>query len=118
MQGDADIGAVERAEEAAANSFKRGELHIHMNGAIPASTIREILFDEGTVLPQGFDSFEGRLGPLGQNEPKRCSRVSGSVLGRSARLTGVAGVSKHLPLVLAQIEARRHVFRKARSTEV
>lgn len=32
----------------------RGELHLHMNGAIPESTIREILADEATVLPSGF----------------------------------------------------------------
>lgn len=32
----------------------RGELHVHMNGAIPASKIREILADEATVLPADF----------------------------------------------------------------
>lgn len=32
----------------------RGELHVHLNGAIPASTIREILADELTTLPSGF----------------------------------------------------------------
>lgn len=33
----------------------RGELHVHMNGAIPIATIREILADEATVLPTGVD---------------------------------------------------------------
>lgn len=32
----------------------RGELHVHMNGAIPVSTIQEILADEATVMPSGF----------------------------------------------------------------
>lgn len=32
----------------------RGELHVHMNGAIPVSTIREIFMDEVTELPPGF----------------------------------------------------------------
>jgi len=45
------------ADEEGTNSHvhDRGELHVHMNGAIPASTILEILADEATVLPQGFD---------------------------------------------------------------
>ena len=33
----------------------RGELHVHMNGAIPVSTIQDIMVDEGTPLPAGFD---------------------------------------------------------------
>lgn len=33
----------------------RGELHVHLNGAIPAPAIREILADEATVLPAGFE---------------------------------------------------------------
>lgn len=32
----------------------RGELHVHLNGAIPAPTIEEILADEATNLPPGF----------------------------------------------------------------
>ncbi|MEQ7871627.1 adenosine deaminase [Chromohalobacter salexigens] len=32
----------------------RGELHIHMNGAIPMSTIQHIIADELTELPSGF----------------------------------------------------------------
>jgi len=55
MLGEADITEVECKEEAALHALKRGELHVHMNGAIPTSTIREILADEGTSLPQGFD---------------------------------------------------------------
>lgn len=38
----------------ATNTLDRGELHVHMNGAIPATTICEILSDEATVLPSGF----------------------------------------------------------------
>ncbi|MEX3791391.1 adenosine deaminase [Paraburkholderia sp. BR14374] len=43
-----------------ADVHSRGELHMHMNGAIPTSTIREILADEATVLPAGFE-FERDL---------------------------------------------------------
>jgi adenosine deaminase len=32
----------------------RGEVHVHLNGAIPLETIRAIVSDEGTVLPPGF----------------------------------------------------------------
>ncbi|WP_434634812.1 adenosine deaminase family protein [Chromobacterium sp. CV08] len=38
----------------------RGELHVHLNGAIPAPTIREILTDEAIALPTGFE-FERDL---------------------------------------------------------
>lgn len=55
MLDEAGITAVECTEGDASNVLKRGELHVHMNGAVPASTIREILTDEGTSLPQGFD---------------------------------------------------------------
>jgi adenosine deaminase len=33
----------------------RGELHVHMNGAVPVSTILEIMADEATAVPAGFD---------------------------------------------------------------
>lgn len=57
----------EKAEDdgAQAHVHDRGELHMHMNGAIPLSTIRAILEDEETLIPEGFD-FEGdmiRLNP-------------------------------------------------------
>lgn len=55
MLDETGIPEVECSDEAASNTLKRGELHVHMNGAVPASTIREILADEGTSLPQGFD---------------------------------------------------------------
>ncbi len=55
MLGGADITEVECTEEAALHALKRGELHVHMNGAVPTSTIHEILADEGISLPQGFD---------------------------------------------------------------
>ncbi|UWU58962.1 hypothetical protein NDR96_08875 [Stenotrophomonas maltophilia] len=53
--GSTDNRTVEWTGGPATSSFKRGELHVHMNGAIPASTIREILEDEGTILPEGFN---------------------------------------------------------------
>lgn len=55
MLGEADITVVEGTEETVANALKRGELHMHMNGAVPVSTIQEILADEGTSLPEYFD---------------------------------------------------------------
>lgn len=55
MLCEADITVVEGTEEAVAHALKRGELHMHMNGAVPASTIQEILADEGTSLPEYFD---------------------------------------------------------------
>lgn len=58
MLGEADITEVECTAGTTANALKRGELHVHMNGAIPASTIREILDDEGTLLPEGFTFHE------------------------------------------------------------
>lgn len=33
---------------------KKGELHVHLNGAVPASTVLEILTEEGGELPHGF----------------------------------------------------------------
>lgn len=55
MLGETSIADVECTEETASNVFQRGELHVHMNGAVPASAIREILAEEGTSLPPGFD---------------------------------------------------------------
>lgn len=37
------------------HAYDRGELHVHMNGAVPMSTIQEIMADEKTSLPAGFD---------------------------------------------------------------
>ncbi|MDN7698623.1 adenosine deaminase [Burkholderia sp. AU44665] len=53
----ADAGVAEKAGEdgKGVDVPHRGELHVHMNGAIPTSKIREILADEGTVLPTGFE---------------------------------------------------------------
>lgn len=39
----------------AAGDIRRGELHVHMNGAVPVATIQEIITDEHAALPQGFD---------------------------------------------------------------
>ncbi|HCY64094.1 MAG TPA: adenosine deaminase [Oxalobacteraceae bacterium] len=57
-----DVELAEKASEKGkwANVPNRGELHVHMNGAIPASKIREILADETTVLPAAFQ-FERDL---------------------------------------------------------
>lgn len=38
----------------------KGELHVHLNGALPVSTIRELLATEDVELPQGFN-FERDL---------------------------------------------------------
>lgn len=54
MLGDEGIQDEVGEAEKTATIANRGELHLHMNGAIPASKIREILADEGTVLPAGF----------------------------------------------------------------
>ena len=47
-------GAAVRSSSSVATVRDRGELHVHMNGAIPISTIREILTNEATVLPADF----------------------------------------------------------------
>ena len=47
-------GAAVRSSSSVAAVRDRGELHVHMNGAIPISTIREILTNEATVLPADF----------------------------------------------------------------
>lgn len=40
---------------AQAHVLDRGELHVHLNGAVPLSTIQEIIADEATSFPAGFD---------------------------------------------------------------
>ncbi len=52
-----DDGVVQHAhaEGSSVDAPARGELHVHMNGAIPAATVREILADEATLLPAGFN---------------------------------------------------------------
>lgn len=52
-----DNGLAEELDEnrKSSNLHDRGELHVHLNGAIPAPTIRDILADEATVLPAGFE---------------------------------------------------------------
>lgn len=37
-----------------AEMANKGELHVHLNGAVPASTVLEILTQEGGELPHGF----------------------------------------------------------------
>lgn len=37
------------------HALDKGELHVHLNGAVPAATIREILAAESTEIPSGFD---------------------------------------------------------------
>jgi len=50
------LGVVNELDDLAqARVHDRGELHVHMNGAIPMSTIQEIMADEATSLPAGFD---------------------------------------------------------------
>ncbi len=80
----------------------RGELHLHMNGAIPVSTIQEIMDDEATLVPDGFD-FERdmtRLAPckslaeyltpwqvlrLFPKKPQNLDRLAHAVLASLAR---------------------------------
>lgn len=55
MSGDINLlkGLDEKVKTA--DLHRRGELHVHLNGAIPVPTICEIITDEATVLPAGFD---------------------------------------------------------------
>ncbi len=52
---DTALGEALDENRMGAGLYDRGELHVHLNGAIPASTIRAILADEATVLPAGFE---------------------------------------------------------------
>jgi adenosine deaminase len=54
MHGDSGVADQADKDEGSMDVHNRGELHVHMNGAIPTSTIREILADEATVLHAGF----------------------------------------------------------------
>lgn len=60
MIGDSSFIDEKYEDSGNMDACDRGELHVHMNGAIPISTIREILSDELTVLPVGFE-FERDL---------------------------------------------------------
>ena len=37
------------------HALDKGELHVHLNGALPAATIRDIVTAESTEIPLGFD---------------------------------------------------------------
>ncbi|WP_417285475.1 adenosine deaminase [Comamonas sp.] len=50
-----DAGVTEEIDKDEDYTVSRGELHVHMNGAIPASTVQDILADEATTLPDGFE---------------------------------------------------------------
>jgi adenosine deaminase len=52
-----ETGAAEEIDEGLKNAdvHNRGELHVHINGAISMSTIRKILTDEKTKLPAEFE---------------------------------------------------------------
>lgn len=54
MLGETDLTEEAGRNWKSADVQDRGELHVHMNGAIPVTTIREIMADEATVLPAGF----------------------------------------------------------------
>lgn len=58
-----DSGFIEALDDNRKSSEvdNRGELHAHLNGTIPASTIREILTDEMTTLPAGFEFMRDLL---------------------------------------------------------
>jgi adenosine deaminase len=53
----AGISAVNSDTEVRARilTFDKGELHVHLNGALPIATVQEILADEATDAPVGFD---------------------------------------------------------------
>lgn len=55
IPGNASVSTETNEDAKVLDVQDRGELHVHMNGAIPASMIREILSDEATVLPVGFE---------------------------------------------------------------
>jgi adenosine deaminase len=52
-----ETGAAQEIDEGVKNAdvHNRGELHVHINGAISISTIRKILTDEETKLPAEFE---------------------------------------------------------------
>lgn len=52
---DTVLCELETGDRFGAEVLNRGELHLHMNGAIPTETIREIFADESTPLPTGFE---------------------------------------------------------------
>lgn len=54
MLSDISVAEHVNEDQRIADVCNRGELHLHMNGAIPTPTIREVLADEATVLPDGF----------------------------------------------------------------
>lgn len=55
MHGDVSRrNEVEQGKAKMTGVRDRGELHVHLNGAIPVPIIREILADEATELPPGF----------------------------------------------------------------
>lgn len=60
LSGDACLAEEADKDPNGTDVLNRGELHVHINGAIPAADIREILADERTVLPDGFE-FERDL---------------------------------------------------------
>ena len=44
-----------RPDSASEITLDKGELHTHLNGAVPATTVLEILADEGTEITTGFN---------------------------------------------------------------
>lgn len=52
---DTVLGELETGDGLDAEVLNRGELHLHMNGAIPTETIRKIVAEESTLLPTGFE---------------------------------------------------------------
>lgn len=60
MLGDTDASEEAGENRESVDVRNRGELHVHINGAIPLPTILDIVADEATVLPAGFE-FERDL---------------------------------------------------------
>lgn len=55
MSSEDDQLRARDSDGAQAGACQRADLHLHLNGAIPGSAILQILTDEGTPLPAGFD---------------------------------------------------------------
>lgn len=50
-----DVAAIEMLKNKNVCALDKGELHVHLNGAIPVSMVREILAKESTEIPLDFD---------------------------------------------------------------
>jgi hypothetical protein len=57
---------------------EKGEIHVHLNGLVPSRLVREILHNEGAVVPLGFDldfDLVRRLPCDGRRKPRWLARL-------------------------------------------